>query len=279
MKTRNIKCLALALFILIGFAVSIGIGQELDTGRAFTPVIPKTWDDQKMASLELPLPNTSVTRDHISSDYYYRIPVRPIYKSYPVYTPGREPAGYLKWLKEQEAETVFDVSGLKTEADWIEAGEVVFNSPIFYDVIVRVADVKDPQWHEKIGVQAAKDGTLPFFRYVVREKGKVELGTISCAMCHTRVMPDGTVIKGAQGNFPLELAGVHIAKQSFTPERLRIFERSFFSAPWVEPDPLAGLDQMSLDQMAEWHAAIPPGVIARHGSSPLYPTQVPDLIG
>jgi len=36
---------------------------------------------------------------------------------------------------------------------------------------------------------------------------------------------------------------------------------------------------MSLDQMAEWHAAIPPGVIARHGSSPFYPTQVPDLIG
>ena len=36
---------------------------------------------------------------------------------------------------------------------------------------------------------------------------------------------------------------------------------------------------MSLDQMAEWHAAIPSGVIARHGSSPFYPTQVPDLIG
>jgi hypothetical protein len=86
MKTRNIKCLALALFILIGFVVSIGIGQELDTDRVFTPVIPKTWDDQAMASLELPLPNTTVIRDHISSDYYYRIPVRPIYKSYPVYT-------------------------------------------------------------------------------------------------------------------------------------------------------------------------------------------------
>ncbi|HKC88459.1 MAG TPA: hypothetical protein VKG02_20905 [Blastocatellia bacterium] len=27
------------------------------------------------------------------------------------------------------------------------------------------------------------------------------MGTISCAMCHTRVMPDGTVIKGAQAGF------------------------------------------------------------------------------
>lgn len=279
MKTRNFKCLALILFIMIGIAVRIGIGQELDTNRAFTPVIPKTWDDQAMAALEIPLPNTSITRDHISSDYYYRIPVRPIYKSYPVYPPGREPAGYDKWLKEQEAETVFDVSRLKTEADWIEAGEVVFNSPIFYDVIVRVADVKDPQWHEKIGVQAAKDGTLPFFRYVIREKGKVELGTISCAMCHTRVMHDGTVIKGAQGNFPFERAAEFYAKQIFTPERGHIFERSFFGVPWVKPDPLEGLEELTLEQISELHGAIPPGVIARHASSPFYPPKVPDLIG
>ena len=267
------------MFILLGVAAHIGSGQAQKTDGAFTPAVPKTWDDQAIASLEVPPADTTVSRAHVSADYYYRIPVRPIYKSYLVYAPGREPAGYEEWLKQQEPETVFDASKLKTEADWIKAGEAVFDAPIFYDALVRAADVKDPLWHEKTGALAAKDGSLPYFRYVVREKGKVELGTISCAMCHTRVMPDGTVINGAQGNFPLELAGVHIAKQSFTPERLRNFERSFFSAPWVKPDPGAGLDQMSLDQMAEWHAAIPPGVIARNGSSPFYPTQVPDLIG
>jgi hypothetical protein len=279
MNTRNIRRLTLVLFTILGIAVHIGNGQARKTDGALTPLIPKTWDDQVIASLEVPPADPAVLRAHVSADYYYRIPVRPIYKSYPVYAPGKEPLGYEEWLKQQEPETVFDASQLKTEADWIKAGAVVFDAPIFYDVLVRAADVKDPLWHEKTGALAAKDGTLPYFRYIVREKGKVELGTISCAMCHTRVMPDGTVIKGAQGNFPLELAGVQIAKQSFTPERLRIFERSFFSAPWVEPDPMAGLDQMSLDQMAEWHAAIPPGVIARHGSSPFYPTQVPDLIG
>jgi hypothetical protein len=279
MNTKNIRRLTLVLFTLLGVAVHIGIGQALETDGTFSPAIPKTWDDQVMASLEIPLADPSVSPVHVSADYYYHIPIRPIYKSYPVYAPGKEPVGYEEWLKQQEPETGFDVSKLKTEADWIKAGEVVFEAPTSYDVLVRAVDVKDPQWHEKTGAQAAKDGTLPYFRYVVREKGKVELGTISCAMCHTRVMPDGTVIKGAQGNFPFELAGVHIAKQSFTPERLRIFERSFFSAPWVKPDPLAGLDRMSLDQMAEWHAAIPSGVIARHGSNPFFPTQVPDLIG
>jgi hypothetical protein len=264
---------------MLGVAFHIDIGRALETDRTFSPVIPKTWDDQEMASLEVPLADPSGSPVHVSADYYYRIPVRPIYKSYPVYAPGKEPAGYEEWLKQQEPETVFDVSKLKTEADWIKAGEVVFDEPTFYDVLVQAADVKDPLWHEKTGVVAAEDGSLPYFRYVVREKGKIELGTISCAMCHTRVMPDGTVIKGAQGNFPFELAGVHFARQSFTPERLRIFERSFFSAPWIKPDPGAGLDQMSLDQMAEWHAAIPSGVIARHGTSPFYPSQVPDLIG
>jgi len=279
MNTRNIRCLALALFTLLGAAVHIGIGKAQETDGAFTPAIPKTWDDLVMPSLEIPPADTAVSRGHVSADYYYRIPVRPIYKSYPVYAPGKEPTGYQEWLEQQEPETVFDASKLKTEADWIEAGEVVFDAPTFYDAVVRAADVKDPLWHEKIGARAAKDGTLPYFRYVVREKGKVELGTISCAMCHTRVMTDGTVIKGAQGDFPFELAGVHVVKQRFTPERARIFERSFFSAPWVKPDPIAALDQTSLDQIAEWHAAIPPGVIARQGSSPFYPPQVPDLIG
>jgi len=279
----SIRAIKLGLILIAGLtsvgAYCAGSGGSVPTARAFTPAVPKTWDDQAMASLELPPADPAVSRAHVSADYYYSIPVRPIYKSYPVYAPGKEPLGYEEWLKQQEPETVFDASKLKTVADWIKAGEVVFDAPTFYDTLVRAADVKDSLWHEKIGASAATDGSLPYFRYVVREKGKVELGTISCAMCHTRVMSDGTVIKGAQGNFPFERAGVHFAKQRFIPERLRIFERSFFWAPWVKPDPLEGLDQMSLDQMAEWHAAIPPGVIARQGSSPFYPPQVPDLIG
>jgi hypothetical protein len=280
MNKGRIKYLTLATLISLAAAAYMrNIGQAQETDGVFAPTIPKTWDDQALASLELPPADPAISRVHISADYYYRIPVRPIFKSYTVYAPGKEPPGYDEWLKQQEPETVFDASKLKTEKDWIKAGEIVFDAPIFYDAVVRAADVRDPLWHEQTGAPAAKDGALPYFRYVIREKGKVELGTISCAMCHTRVTPEGTVIKGAQGNFPFERAGVYIAKRIFTPERLRIFERSFFWAPWVKPDPLAGLDQMSLDQMAEWHAAIPPGVIARQGSSPLYPTKIPDLIG
>src|SRR5215510_14774398 len=163
MNTHNIRRLTLALFTMLGVAVHIGIGQSLETDRTFSPAISKTWDDQAIASLEVPPADPTVTRTHVSADYYYRIPVRPIYKSYPVYAPGREPAGYEEWLKQQEPETVFDASKLKTEADWIKAGEAVFDAPTSYDVVVRAADIKDPKWYEKTGTRAARDGSLPYF--------------------------------------------------------------------------------------------------------------------
>ncbi len=74
------------------------------------------------------------------------------------------------------------------------------------------------------------------------------MGTVSCGMCHTRVMQDGTIIKGAQGNFPFDRAAILNATQSLPPERVRLLQRSLFGAPWVKPDPQAGLDQTPLWQ-------------------------------
>ena len=267
MALKRIMFFVLLLLLLAGLRV-----------QAVRPTIPRVWDDAEMAALQLPLVDSAASPKQIPSDYYYRIPVRTIYKNYPVYVPGKEPDGYLEWLKQQEPQSTFDPAALETEADWIRAGELVFDSPISYDNIAKIADVRDPKWYEKLGMPATNDGTLPWFRYVVREKGKVELGTISCATCHTRVMPDGSVVKGAQGNFPFERAAA-LTVNDFTIERLLGFERSFFAAPWIDPDPLAEIQKMSLEKIAEVHTAIPPGVIARHGTNPFFPPQTPDLIG
>jgi hypothetical protein len=274
-----VRFYTLVLLSLVGLVAHIGVGRADKTNGTFTAAIPKTWDDEAMESVELPLADPARSPVHVSSEYYYRTPERPLYKSYPVYAPGKEPPGYQEWLKQREPEIAFDASALKTEEDWIKAGELVFDAPIFYGAVVQASQVRDPAWYEKTGTPVAKDGTVPFFHYVVKEKGKVELGSVSCAMCHTRVMPDGMVIKGAQGNFPFEQAGVLSAKQRFTQQQAQFFERSFFGAPWIKPDPQAGIDKMTVDNFAEWHSAIPPGVIARQGTSPLCPAQVPDLIG
>src|SRR5262249_19224039 len=133
--------------------------------------------------------------------------VAPIYKNYPVYAPGREPAGYFDWLKQQPADVVWDDAGrhppLESEADWIRAGELVFDAPVQTNASVSVEDVHNPGWWAKVGWPAAADGTLPIVRYVVRQKGTVAVEALACANCHTRLMPDGSVLKGAQGNYQI----------------------------------------------------------------------------
>ena len=188
------------VFILLVGSIFVVLSQE--RAHVITPVIPRVWVDAEMVGLQLPLSDSTASPKQVSSDYYYRIPARTIYKNYPVYAPGKEPDGYLESLKQLEPQSAFDPGVLKTEADWIRAGELVFDSPVSYDNIAQIADVRNPDWYKKLAIPATKDGTLPWFRYVIREKGKVELGTLSCGMCHTRVMPDGAVVKGAQGNLP-----------------------------------------------------------------------------
>ncbi len=241
-----------------------------------------------MATLEVPLANPIGSPRYVSSDYYYRIPVRPIYKSYAVYAPGHEPPGYLDWLEQREPQLIWDNAShrppLQNEADWIKAGEIVFDAPTGYQgvrAVVRTSDARNPIWWASVGARFAKDGTLPGYRYVIRKKGQVEVGSLSCASCHTRLMPDGTVIKGAQGNFPFDRALGFIFRTAplQATRDVRLGNYRLFGAPWLNPDPQARLLQMSLDEIASVHEAIPSGVVARHRSSPFFPVQVPDLIG
>lgn len=251
--------------------------------RKSSPVdVPRTWDDAAMSTLELPLATPAASPKHVSADYYYRIPIRPIYKQYPVYAPGKEPKGYWEWLQNQDPVIVWDEGqtrpSLETASDWIRAGEMVFDSPAFVapDRVISVDNVRNRQWYEDNGFPVTQDGVVPFVSYVVRQKGKVELGTFSCAMCHTRVMTDGTVIKGAQGNFPVDQ--VFIPKQ-FTEDRFKILRRGLYATPWLNPDPLDEILAMPPDQLNLKGQWTHPGVITRHRTNPVYPVQVPDLIG
>src|ERR687897_1846748 len=108
------------VFVVLAHALALVLGAQ-----SFRPAIPRTWDDAAVAALELPLANPEFSPQHVSADYYYRMRVRPVHKSYPVYAPGREPAGYVEWLKQEEPQNVFDSATLQSEADWIRAGELV----------------------------------------------------------------------------------------------------------------------------------------------------------
>ena len=134
----NLRLAGLALF-----SVSIGVlfavprwsaSAHSVEDKKFSPSIPRTWDDKAMAELEVPLADASASPKQVPADFYYQIPVRAIYKDYPVYAPGHEPPGYFDWLKNQEPVILWDDKGhappLATEADWIKPARSSSTRPL-----------------------------------------------------------------------------------------------------------------------------------------------------
>ena len=234
--------------------------------------IPKTWDEQALAGALLPPPVPGVTVKLAPAAYYFRMRERVMYRRYPVYASKAEPGGYLDKLAQAEPELTFDPANLKTEQDWITAGGEVFRYPISLFPVQMLATFRSIL--EKSGVPAARDGTYPHLSLIVPKKGVVMVGFLSCATCHTRIQPDSSVVEGAQGTVPDLLLG-------FPPDfRLaRASQRALFRVPWIDDDPIDRVQNMSVDEINAIKAAMPLGVVARHGTSLFTPVQIPDLIG
>ncbi len=251
----------------------------LDTSAPrFRSEIPKVWQSAELEHLEVPLSHPEYSPKAAPDEYYYRIPVLPIYKSYPVYAPGRVPPGYMEKLKQLKPELAFNPASLRTKRDWIRAGEIVFGAPATYGTEVSIGDLADPEWYAATGVPIAKDGTVPWVRYVIRGTGSVEVGNLSCAFCHTRVVPDGSIINGAQSNFSFDRAIAFRNRRRVGAEEVRSTMLGLFTIQWF-PEMQRRLEAMTAEEINAAHDAIPPGVFARNRSNLFYPPAVPDLIG
>ena len=255
------------------------------------PEIPRAWDDQEVATFQVPLAQRDRSPRFMTSDEYYKLKVRPVYRTYPIYLPGREPAGYMESLKQKDPEIVFDPSTLRTEADWIRAGELVFDAAPTVEVpsseALKVADAQNQmvlQWVSSL-TPPNRDGIIPYGRWLVIQKGVVQLAALSCATCHTRVMPDGTILKGAQGDFALdrfrakqaEFFLLQPASATAAFRALRDAEWVLSGTPWVLSR--AEADKVPDAELIRRQAANQPGVIERHGTSNTHPPHVPSLIG
>src|SRR4029450_10446536 len=91
MQQAAIKILALALCGLFTSAALIGRSQAPKNRSSFAPVIPKTWDEKALARLAVPLAEAGASPVPVSADYYYRMPVPPVYKSYTLHPPPPPP--------------------------------------------------------------------------------------------------------------------------------------------------------------------------------------------
>jgi hypothetical protein len=263
---------------LVAVAIWACCAEASGEPAVYRPEIPKVWVEAEWEQLDVPVPVAAYAQRPVRADYYYRIPVTPIYKSYPVYAPGRAPVGYMEKLKRLRPELAFDPTLLKSKEDWVRAGEIVFDAPATYGTEVNQEEAADPEWYRQTGIPVAKDGTIPWIRYVIRGTGTVEVGNLSCGFCHTRVLADGTVLKGGQSNFSFDRSIAFRDRRRGKASEIRNNWLGLFTVQWV-PEMQRRLERSSVEEIWAAHESIPPGVFARNRSSPYYPPANPDLIG
>src|SRR5262245_21356357 len=94
-------------------------------GFTQTVSVPRIWNDRDLADWATPIAGLNVRPAHFSEAEYYAVPGDNL-KSYPVYHPDAEPPGYWEDLQKRKPEPIVDVRTIRTNADWIAAGERAF---------------------------------------------------------------------------------------------------------------------------------------------------------
>ena len=87
---------------------------------------PRIWDDAALADWATPVAGLNIRPAHYSSVEYDAAPVDNL-KTYPFYPVDREPPGYWEWLQKQTPQPLIDANELRTNEDWIAAGERAFH--------------------------------------------------------------------------------------------------------------------------------------------------------
>src|SRR5262249_51188887 len=87
---------------------------------------PRIWAEKDLADWATPVAGIKLRPNHYSEAEYYAAPIDNL-RTYPVYHPDREPAGYLEKLKKLGPQPLVERDKLRTERDWLEAGSRVFD--------------------------------------------------------------------------------------------------------------------------------------------------------
>ncbi|WP_206513080.1 hypothetical protein, partial [Larkinella soli] len=239
--------------------------------------IPRTWDLESIHHSHLPPPDTTVRVSYAPEAYYNDLPEHVIYKTFPVYLQEYEKPGYLDSLRQLEPEVAFDPGQLKTREDWIKAGELVFNWPVAYTPINEKVGRLNRNLFRGGKGKFTPDGRYLVNRYVLQEKGRLLVGSLSCASCHTRVMESGEVVPGAQGNgFTARPFAEAVQAGKIPYQALQTAQRQLHYAPWAAGRPVAAA---GANAFADHLLAVPAEMNDRQGTGQGHPVTVPSLIG
>lgn len=256
--------------------------------------MPRLWAEEALATWATPVAGLGARPGHFSEAEYYAAPIDNL-RTYPVYHPRFEPPGYREWMLAQGPQPLIEPEKLETKADWIEAGRRVFDEldtavtrtddPVvigYFSDAAAIDECRDAS-HDAL----TRDGIILEYRWVVDRDRKLKISTTSCASCHTRLMPDGTLLRGAPSNYDLaDSPATRVLLSRFEPTpRLPAGEEfyQFYGVPWLAGDPHAKFEKMGEEEMEAFHAldsGAPTGTtFPRFNGSPLFITRMADLNG
>src|SRR5262249_2092448 len=285
------KRTSVALLVSIAWISLLGLliaGAKSQNKTVDSLIVPRIWDSKQLETWATPVAGIGVTARLYSEEEYYAAPIDNV-RTYPVYAPGREPNGYRQWMLTQGYQPLIEPEKLKTEHDWIEAGRRVFEGLDFpvtrTDSPKLLQFLSDPVAFSKGEDSVTKDGIIPTLRWSVGRDGKLRIGLADCAACHSRIMPDGSMLLGAQGNLSASKQAVGVVVQGFGRDldrrgiSLNQAEYAAFGVPWLKDDIHARFKTMTPQEINQVDGFPTPGTFARFNGSPYYMTKIPDLIG
>ena len=286
-------------------AASILLCRPFCAGAADTNIrtrdIPKVWDEAALADWVTPVAGLDVRPTHISEREYYSMP-ESILRSYPVYMPGSEPEGYWEMLEHIGPKPLITPKTLKTEAEWIGAGRLVFEEGSAPQMITHdsrvISEFRSREFLEP-RVKPIANGVIPGFRWVPTRKGVGLSRGGSCVGCHSLRRSDGLLIVGASARSevsvsrPFSAAGIRSDYLESANHLLRGAPPFFmgvgalgaalyqaWGVPWLKDDPNQRLMSLSADEYEAFVAAERTGgAITRWNGSIFFPAKIPDLIG
>jgi mono/diheme cytochrome c family protein len=271
---------------IMGTFLALGLSAGFGQTGANLIYAPRFWNERDLSDWATPVAGLNVRPGHYSEKEYHAAAVAESVRTYPVYFPGHEPAGYWDMLRNAKPIPLI-TPGARTLPEWIKLGERVFREmdlPLLRSYDPKLVEVlRSEDKFKKLGGHPQKDGTVFGLRWVPTATG-LALGVAECAACHSRSMPDGAILEGAPFNDPGDGVVRTIVGAPSVPEKLYAPGETFgmalwreFATPWVPNDVHESLKTMTADERPSFR--IPIGVIPRFNGSPFYPTKVLDLIG
>lgn len=277
MKCRNPLLLA---HLALGLS-AIGIAQS-PAGA------PRIWDDAALADWTTPIAALNLRPAHLSAAEYYKVRGDNL-RTYPIYHPDSEPAGYWDNLQNTKPEPLVDVAMLRTPGDWIAAGERAFRGADHFwsrtDDPAIIKQARDPASFR--GVLKLADGTAFGPRWVVTDRG-ISVSYPACANCHFTFRADGSIVfagpRGARPagspvlnpRIPGAIGSPPVTQRYFVGDDMHTITWRMFSVPWAADERIDSLRDAK-DRPLQFLTAGDPGIFHRPHGSPFFATKIPDL--